>query len=521
MLKRVVFLFVLLLSVVLLSVPYVLYAQTLTSREFQDLCSSASSDEIMSMLEQMEARSINIPALLCAAALNPDPRATIALIAAIQNRTFEIGLDDKGKTVLMFAAELNVPDVVAALVEAGADVNTTDFEGKKALDYALKNEKLADNVELLRMLGHKTEAENVAADVSPKEPEPVSVPVDAPAEVALPEDIGLSEDVEPVETDNPPVSSDGEGLVVSEDVEQLEPDGIFASDDIYSKPDDEEPDEEPIVNDFPVNSESPKPTTAEHVAEALESTTAEHVAESPKPTNAEHVAEAKEPTPAEHVAEAKEPIEPIEASDEQKTAHESGIMPDEFMRMCAGASAEMVLNAVENRNADVNAKDYYDVTPIMYAAEKNSDPKVIAVLVSHGADINAKDRDGKTALMYAAKSNPSAEVIASLASNNANINARDNNRMTALMYAARNNNAGVAKALVDAGAEELADKRGWTALFWAARYSQDPAVIDVLLDAGHDPQIRAHDMTTPIDHANKNPRLINTKEFLRLEEESR
>lgn len=482
MLKRVVFIFVLLLLVVLLSAPYASYAQTLTSREFQYLCSSAPSDEIMSVLEQMEGRSINVPALLCAAALNPDPRATIALIAAIQNRTFEIGLDDKGKTVLMFAAELNVPDVVAALVEAGADVNTTDFEGKKALDYALKNEKLADNVELLRMLGHKTEAENVETEVSPKEHEPVSVHVDASAEVALLEDIGLSEDAEPVETDNPPVYSDGEGLAVSEDVEQFESDGIFASDDISSKPDDDEPGEEPVVNDVTVNSETAEHTTTEHVGH-------------------------------------------VEASDEQereqKTAHESGIMPDDFMRMCAGASAEMVLNAVENRNADVNAKDYYDVTPIMYAAEKNSDPKVIAVLVSHGANINAKDRDGKTALMYAAKSNPSAEVIASLASNNANINARDNNRMTALMYAARNNNAGVAQALVDAGAEELADKRGWTALFWAARYSQDPAVIDVLLDAGHDPQIRAHDMTTPIDHANKNPRLINTKEFLRLEEESR
>lgn len=93
--------------------------------------------------------------------------------------------------------------------------------------------------------------------------------------------------------------------------------------------------------------------------------------------------------------------------------------------------------------------------------------------------------------------------------------------MTALMYAARNNNASVNKALIDVGSEELADKRGWTPLFWAARYSQDPAVIGVLLDAEHDPQIRAHDMTTPIDHVNKNPKLINTKEFLRLEEESR
>ena len=197
------------------------------------------------------------------------------------------------------------------------------------------------------------------------------------------------------------------------------------------------------------------------------------------------------------------------------------IKADEFMRMCSGASSEMIRNAVENRNADVNARDYYDVTPLMYAAEKNSDPKVINILVEHGAKTDAKDKDGKTPLMYAAKSNPVPEIISALASNGANTNARDNNRMTALMYAARNNSAKVAKALIDAGAEELADKRGWTPLFWAARYTRDPEVIGVLLDAGHDPQARAHDMTTPIDHANRNPSLMNTKEFLRLEEESR
>ena len=189
--------------------------------------------------------------------------------------------------------------------------------------------------------------------------------------------------------------------------------------------------------------------------------------------------------------------------------------------MCSGASAEIVRNAVENRNADVNARDYYDVTPLMFAAEKNSDPEVINILAEYGANPDAKDKDGKTALIYAAKSNPNPEIISALASNGANPNARDNNRMTALMYAARNNNAKVAKALIDAGAEELADKRGWTPLFWAARYTQNPEVIGVLLDAGHDPQFRAHDMATPIDHANRNPNLINTKEFLRLEEESR
>ena len=221
------------------------------------------------------------------------------------------------------------------------------------------------------------------------------------------------------------------------------------------------------------------------------------------------------------------PVEPeskdthVDVTKNEQEVYVSKITPEEFMRMCAGADSALVLNAVNNRHAEVNAKDYYDVTSLMYAAEKNPDAEVISILISAGADPNAKDKDGKTALMYAAKSNPVPEIITALASGGAKMNTRDANRMTALMYAARNNNAHVVKALIDAGAEELADKRGWTPLFWAARYTSFPEVIGVLLDAGHDPLVRAHDMAMPIDHANKNPRLINTREFLRLEEESR
>ena len=75
-------------------------------------------------------------------------------------------------------------------------IDITDIEGKKALDYVLKNAKVADNAEILRMLGHKTETEYISADVSPIEPEPESVSLDTPAEIEsdnvnLPEDIKL------------------------------------------------------------------------------------------------------------------------------------------------------------------------------------------------------------------------------------------------------------------------------------------------------------------------------------------
>ncbi|MBR0257148.1 MAG: ankyrin repeat domain-containing protein [Synergistaceae bacterium] len=424
------FVFVLLFLVSAMFLPFQAYAgERMTAKEFQDLCSFAPAAEIREILGQMNDTAFDPVAVMCASALNHDPEVISLLVNELKSRPLDVALDQKGKgkTALMYAAEMNSSEVVAGLVNEGANISIKDEDGNTALDYALKNHNLAENKAVLKLLGYASEIEKPAEDES------------TPA--------SFSEDVKPVEDEPTPAS-------FSEDVKPVE--------------------DEPTPPTF---SEDEKPIEDEQT--------------------------------------------PAIISEDVKPANVPGISPDDFRKMCAGMSSEILVNALENRNADPNATDYYDVTPLMYAAEKNSDPKVIDALVSFGAKIDAKDKDGRTALMYAAKSNPSPEIISALASNGANVNARDSNRMTALMYAARNNNAKTVKALLDAGAEELADKRGWTPLFWAARYTNDPEVIGVLLDAGHDPQIRAHDMATPIDHANRNPRLINTKEFLRLEEESR
>ena len=424
------FVFILLFLVSAMFLPFQGYAgERMTAKEFQDLCSFAPAAEIREILGQMNDTAFDPVAVMCASALNHDPEVISLLVNELKSRPLDVALDQKGKgkTALMYAAEMNSSEVVAGLVNEGANISIKDEDGNTALDYALKNHNLAENKAVLKLLGYASEIEKPAEDES------------TPA--------SFSEDVKPVEDEPTPAS-------FSEDVKPVE--------------------DEPTPPTF---SEDEKPIEDEQT--------------------------------------------PAIISEDVKPANVPGISPDDFRKMCAGMSSEILVNALENRNADPNATDYYDVTPLMYAAEKNSDPKVIDALVSFGAKIDAKDKDGRTALMYAAKSNPSPEIISALASNGANVNARDSNRMTALMYAARNNNAKTVKALLDAGAEELADKRGWTPLFWAARYTNDPEVIGVLLDAGHDPQIRAHDMATPIDHANRNPRLINTKEFLRLEEESR
>ena len=411
----------------------------MTEGQFIEYCAEASASEVRAQLELLGDSEMSLAPLIHAATFNPDAGVIDVLVEAFGKAAVNLTADSSRKTALMYAAEKNTPEVVAALVRNGAKIDLKDSAGKTALDYARENPNLLGHREILALLGDS-------------QPEPEPAPIEP----------------EPTE----PVSED----VRAHDSQIVEH---------YVRP---------RENDTP----EPQPAPVEP---------------EPLPTEPEPAPVVPEPQPAPVIPEPIPTPEPLIAAPK--------ITDSEFLRLCAGADADFIRNAVNNRAANVNAHDYYDVTALMFAAEKNSDPKVIEALINAGADPHARDKDGKTALMYAAKSNPSPEIITALTNGASYVNARDNNRMTALMHASRSNNARVVKALIDSGAEELADKRGWTALFWAARYTTDPAVVGVLLDAGADPLARAHDMAIPLDHANKNSRLVNTKEFIRLEEESR
>ena len=76
--------------------------------------------------------------LLYAAMNNSDPE--------IINMLIEAGADDttsrNGETSLILAARWNIPEVVEALLKAGADIRVRDKEGKFAFDYGCENKKL-------------------------------------------------------------------------------------------------------------------------------------------------------------------------------------------------------------------------------------------------------------------------------------------------------------------------------------------------------------------------------------------
>ena len=58
---------------------------------------------------------------------------------------------------------------------------------------------------------------------------------------------------------------------------------------------------------------------------------------------------------------------------------------------------------IHQKDLNIDAKDNYGLTPLMYAAE-GINPDVVSALVNAGADINAQSNHGLTPLMYAALS---------------------------------------------------------------------------------------------------------------------
>ena len=86
--------------------------------------------------------------------------------------------------------------------------------------------------------------------------------------------------------------------------------------------------------------------------------------------------------------------------------------------------------------ADVNTRDAYGQTPLMYAAAANSTNAVVR-LIGDGARVNAKSSAGWTALMYAARDNPGA--LESLLTRGADPSLSNNDGQTALDIARSSN----------------------------------------------------------------------------------
>lgn len=196
--------------------------------------------------------------------------------------------------------------------------------------------------------------------------------------------------------------------------------------------------------------------------------------------------------------------------------------PDLVTR-CADEGAS--LNAAMFRQSPVFF-DLFGDRPLHTAAESASDPATITVLLDAGAALHARDRSDHTPLHHAAQhgtpanvralleagaqvdmrasgfsvdwgwdwtplhlatQNPDAGVVRVLLESGADVSARAYYGQTPLHLAASNENAEVAALLLEGGGDVNAREwMGRTPLHVAAAGNENPAVIELLIEAGAD-----------------------------------
>jgi ankyrin repeat protein len=109
-----------------------------------------------------------------------------------------------------------------------------------------------------------------------------------------------------------------------------------------------------------------------------------------------------------------------------------------------------------NNKANLNAKDYDGLTPLMYLVRNSiyEDNGALDYLIDCGALVNEKDNDGNSVLIHSI--NGITDFVEILLKRGANINASNNSGITALMYAlsyVRYDEKKIVNLLIDNGAD--------------------------------------------------------------------
>jgi ankyrin repeat protein len=171
----------------------------------------------------------------------------------------------------------------------------------------------------------------------------------------------------------------------------------------------------------------------------------------------------------------------------------------------------------------VNARDKYDMTPLMLAALFSDNPQVMKLLIAAGAGVNEKTEEGMTPLLIAAAYTSSPEVIKTLLAAGAEVNAKHKDGWTPLMSAATfNDNPEVIRALIQEGAEvNTSDQRGLTSLMHAAKNNSSPSIIKALLDLGADGRLKSDEGKTAFDYARQNQAIKDSEVYSLLEKACR
>ena len=170
------------------------------------------------------------------------------------------------------------------------------------------------------------------------------------------------------------------------------------------------------------------------------------------------------------------------------------------LHQAADAGHAGITSALLLRGANKDALTEDGDTPLMWAAERGR-LDVMETLVAAGADLNIRDKNNCSAVDQTALKG-SIPVLKAILGYGADVNSRDHDGHSALhKVVARRHKAGVIDALVEAGADiELKSNSGDTPLFRAAYFSNAEALL-ALLKRGASVLVRNGCEETPLHRA--------------------
>ena len=176
----------------------------------------------------------------------------------------------------------------------------------------------------------------------------------------------------------------------------------------------------------------------------------------------------------------------IKSGAEAKTTNRYGIPP--LILACLRGSASMT-ELLLKTGAEVNAATPDGRTPLMVAAQTGK-PQALEVLLEHGAQANARERSkGQTALIWAAAEG-NVEAVRLLLRHGAELAVKSNGGFTAFLVAVRQGHLGVARALLEAGADvnqTLGSRGSGPSALGLAVINAHYELGAALLEAGADP----------------------------------
>ena len=178
-----------------------------------------------------------------------------------------------------------------------------------------------------------------------------------------------------------------------------------------------------------------------------------------------------------------------------------------------GCCSKKIIRKIIDHGADVNATNKEHHTALLIACV-NENEHAIKVLLNAGANPNiADDDDGDTCLHKAVRQGCNIEVVQAITDHGADLNATNTKRRTALLIACANKNEHTINVLLNAGADpNIADNAdGDTCLHMAVSQKCSKEVLQAIIDHGGDVNATNKEHRTALSKAcvKKNEHAIN------------